>query len=198
VIHQLVRTRLELAQHQTARALELVEPALQTAQRVGMVRLVLQCLSLKALALYEDGQIDRAVQVLARALMMAEPGGYIRTFVDEGAQMLALLHTLKRKGEDNRLLAYVDRLVAAFGPPQTSKAVETHSTTGNESLIEPLSERELEVLYLLAQGKSNREIGDALYIAVGTVKKHLSNICGKLAVKNRTACVARARELGLL
>jgi len=198
VIHQLVRTRLELAQHRIARALELVEPALQTAQRAGMVRLVLQCLSLKALALYDDGQTDRAVQVLARALAMAEPSGYIRTFVDEGAQMLALLRTLKRKSGDDRRLDYVDRLIAAFGSPQTSEATETHTIAGNESLIEPLSERELEVLRLVVEGKSNREIGDALYIAVGTVKKHLSNICGKLEVKSRTACVARARELGLL
>jgi len=198
LIHQLVRTRLDIVQHKSADALLLLNPILQTAQSAGMARLVLQALSLRALALYAEGRADRAIDVLGRALKMAEPGGYVRTFVDEGRRMLPLLHAFRRRCHDDRLWEYADHLIASFGPPPTSEPVETHSQSGHRSLIEPLSERELEVLRLLAEGKSNREIGDALFIAVGTVKKHLSNIFGKLEVQNRTECAARARELGLV
>ena len=99
---------------------------------------------------------------------------------------------------DDRLQDYVTRLIVAFSRASIDERAQESLQTGAGALVEPLSERELEVLRLLTEGKSNREIGDQLFIAVGTVKKHLSNICGKLGVRNRTACVARARELGLI
>jgi LuxR family maltose regulon positive regulatory protein len=198
LVHQLVRARLDVVQNRSADALLLLDPILQTAQSAGMVRLVLQALSLRALALYADGRPDRAIDTLGRALEMADPGGYVRTFVDEGRGMLPLLHSFRRRCQNDRLREYADRLIASFGPAPTSELVETLPLSENRSLIEPLSERELQVLRLLAEGKSNREIGDALFIAVGTVKKHLSNIFGKIGVQNRTQCAAQARELGLV
>ncbi len=93
------------------------------------------------------------------------------------------------------MLKYVDRLLAAF--PQAESQAETPQSRA-QKLVEPLSDRELEVLRLLAAGKSNREIAAELVLAVGTVKKHVSNISSKLNAQNRTQCVARARELDLL
>ena len=109
--------------------------------------------------------------------------------VDEGAPMLELLRHARSQGNAP---GYVTKLLSA-----TSATSVTKGSTA-QPLIEPLSERELQVLRLVAAGKSNREIADELVLATGTVKKHLSNIFGKLNVQSRTQCVARARELNLL
>jgi LuxR family maltose regulon positive regulatory protein len=126
----------------------------------------------------------QALTVLKRALSLAEPEGYVRTFVDEGAPMAALLrHALSQGIARN----YVNRLLSAFGEPAAVSP-----------LVEPLTRCELEVLRLIADGLRNQEIADRLVISVATVKRHVTNIYGKLGVTRRIQAVAQAQEPGLL
>jgi LuxR family maltose regulon positive regulatory protein len=126
---------------------------------------------------------------LDRALSLAQPEGYVRTFLEEREPMARLL---RHAGSQGIAPSYVSHLLSAF--PETPGATPPSA----QPLIEPLSERELQVLRLLSAGKSNQEIADRLVLATGTVKRHLYNIYGKLNVSSRTQCAARARELGLL
>ncbi len=133
---------------------------------------------------------------LEQALSMAEPEGYVRTFVDEGAPMAALL---RRAASRSVAPAYVSKLLDALD----AEAPMRRGSTGPASpvvqqLEEPLSEREGEVLRLIAAGLSNRDIAQDLVLATGTVKKHTNNIFTKLGVRSRTQAVAQAMELGLL
>ncbi len=133
---------------------------------------------------------------LELALTMAEPEGYVRTFVDEGAPMAALLRRAASRGVAP---GYVSKLLDALD----SEAQMRRGSTGPASpvaqpLEESLSEREREVLRLIAAGLSNRDIAQDLVLATGTVKKHTNNIFTKLGVRSRTQAVAQARELGLL
>ena len=133
---------------------------------------------------------------LELALTMAEPDGYVRTFVDEGAPMGALLRRAASRGVSP---AYLSKLLDALD----AEAPMRRGPTGLASpvaqpLEEPLSERELEVLRLIAGGLSNRDIAQELVLATGTVKKHINNIFTKLNVRSRTQAAAQAKELGLL
>jgi LuxR family maltose regulon positive regulatory protein len=131
---------------------------------------------------------------------MAEPEGYERMFVDEGPPMAALLYQALKLG---LFPDYVARLLALFPtndvplPASPIKSPFTNTKSSDESLIEPLSPRELEVLQLIASGASNEDIAANLVIAPTTAKKHVSNILQKLGVENRTQAVARGRSLGL-
>ncbi|MDQ3811539.1 MAG: LuxR C-terminal-related transcriptional regulator, partial [Chloroflexota bacterium] len=121
----------------------------------------------------------------------AEPGGLVRSFVDEGIPMAQLLVAAAALG---RMPAYIAKLIAAF---QLERHEREDNATRASLLIEPLSQRELEVLRLITQGLSNHEIGERLVLALDTVKGHNRKIFGKLQVQRRTEAVARARELGL-
>jgi LuxR family maltose regulon positive regulatory protein len=142
-------------------------------------------------ALAADGLGNREVtrDRIVRALEIAAPQNYLRAFLDEGARLLALTSDLRSMAPE-----FVDCLIrnaealTGFGPAQSAA----------ERLIEPLSERELEVLHLIAAGLSNRQIAEELYIAIGTVKRHINHIYGKLGVHRRTEALVRARELGVL
>ncbi len=127
--------------------------------------------------------------------MLGEPEGYIRMFVDEGAAMGRLLHEVASRGV---MPEYVGRLLAAFPDASPIPATRHPAPAQEYEIIEPLSERELEVLYLIAEGLSNREIAQKLYLSHNTVKGHARNIYGKLGVNSRTQAAARARILGLL
>jgi LuxR family maltose regulon positive regulatory protein len=164
---------------------------LQVAEAAGQTGNVIELLALKALALQTQGQPTQAMTTLEHALALAEPEGYLRIFVDEGKPMELLLQRLK--AEDGRIKDYVDKLLSAFG-----ERILHPSSLIRQPLFEPLSERELEVLRLIADGLSNAEIAQRLVIAQGTVKRHINNIYGKLGVQSRTQAVARSRELGLL
>ena len=148
---------------------------------------MIKILVLQALACKAQDDETRALTTLKRALELAEPEGYVRTFLDEGAHMAALLHQAVAKGVSP---SYSSRLLGEFGnfaerPPAGS-------------LSEPLSERELEVLRLVASGMSNAEVSRALFISLATVKKHINKIYRKLGRHSRTSAVARARERNLL
>jgi LuxR family maltose regulon positive regulatory protein len=159
-----------------------------TQQRWGCA---IEILSLQALAYQALGQVERALQALENALSMAELEGYIRRFVDEGQPMADLLTRIKSEGR--RMNQYVLKLLAAF------KVEKLQSSVFNlQPLVEPLTERELEVLHLIAAGLSNQAIAETLFITVGTVKRHTTNIYGKLGVNSRTQAAVKARELNLI
>jgi len=134
------------------------------------------------------------VQLLSDALALAEPGGFIRLFVDEGLPMAQLLSEAAAHGI---MPDYVGKLLAVF-EAEEQKSADKSVLPPAQPLIEPLSQREMEVLRLMAQGLSNREISEQLFLALSTVKGHNRIIFDKLQVQRRTEAVARARELGLL
>jgi LuxR family transcriptional regulator, maltose regulon positive regulatory protein len=146
-----------------------------------------------ALAYETQGDIPAALGPLGRALSLAEPEGYVRIFVAEGAPMARLLN---EPGVRQVMPLYVARLLAAIaaGLPEPSQSPAKPSQAVDDSL----SEREREVLTLIAEGLSNQEIGDRLYLALDTVKGHNRRLFAKLGVQRRTEAISRARDLGLL
>jgi LuxR family maltose regulon positive regulatory protein len=190
--HQLPlsRARVHLAQGRPSAALGALEPFRQQVQAKGWKDEHLKAMILQAVALHEDGEKDRALQVLGEALAIAEPGGFIRLFIDEGRPMAQLLSEAAVQGIRPGDVA---KLLAAFESEKQTPPVKS-----SQSLVEPLSQRELEVLQLIAQGLSNDEIGKRLFLALDTIKGHNRRIYDKLQVQRRTEAIARARELGLL
>jgi LuxR family maltose regulon positive regulatory protein len=194
-IEQTTLARVLMAQSKPEAAVGLLDPLLKIAESAGQVSNVIELLALKALAFGAQGQSAQAIETLRRTLTLAEPEGYVRVLVDEGEPMEWLLQRMKDEG--GRMKEYVGKLLTAFGkqPPDTDLHPSSFSL---QPLVEPLSERELEVLRLIADGFSNAEIAQRLVIALGTVKRHINNIYGKLEVQSRTQAVARAREMGLV
>jgi LuxR family maltose regulon positive regulatory protein len=190
----LSRARVLIAQDDPSAALAVLEPFRQQMEAKGWADERLNAIVLQAVALYAHGEKDEAVQVLGDALALAEPGGFIRLFVDEGPSMA---HLLSEASAHGIMPDYVATLLAAFeAEDQKSEDKSYHPTA--IPLSEPLSQRELEVLQLIAQGLTNREISERLFLALDTVKGHNRVIFDKLHVQRRTEAVARARELGLL
>jgi len=187
----LSQARVLLARGDPAAALALLVPFRQQMEAKGWVDARLRAIVLQARALHAHGEKEQALQALGEALELAEPGGFIRLFVDEGAPMAQLLSEAVAQGI---LPDYVRKLLAAF---ETVTKGE-QPTTGPSSLVEPLSPRELEILRLIAQGLSNQEIGKQLFLALDTVKGHNRRIFDKLQVQRRTEAIARARELSLI
>ena len=193
---RLTSARLLNAQGRHREALALLEKLGEAAaERTGDL---IEVLALQALTLWAEGKKERAVGTLAGALALAEPEGYVRTFVDEGPAMgdlLAATLGIRQRGyldAANRVSArYLARLLAAL-------AQDTEVPTSDERLAEHPSERELEVLALIAAGNSNREIAAKLFVSTGTVKTHINRLYRKLGARSRTQAVARARELDLL
>lgn len=178
-------------------AVELLHNLLQAAQEGGRTGSEIEILVQVALAHAVQGDISAALTSLERALTLAEPQGYVGVFVDEGMPMAQLLFQATARGI---MPAYTAKLLTLLVPEEQARAGQSlpPSSPALQPLVEPLSQRELEVLQLLAEGLSNREIGERLFLALSTVKGHNRNIYGKLQVKRRTEAVARARELGLL
>jgi LuxR family maltose regulon positive regulatory protein len=215
-IQQLALVRLRLAQGQydhgdpsLGDAHAILAQLLPAVEAHGWMRYLIECLMLQALACQAQADRSGALSAIQRALTLAEPEGYVRMFVDEGAPMAVLLRVAHQHGVAP---AYVARLLAAFPRTEFSglrtessglrieSQASLHSTLSPQPsvLAEPLSGRELEVLRLIAEGHSNQAIADRLVVAVSTVKKHVNNLYGKLDVQSRTQAVARARELKLL
>ena len=132
---------------------------------------------------------------LEKAITLAEPGCFMRVFVDEGQPMAHLLYEALSRGIAPD---YVRRLLAAFPEAEPKKVDSSQMPAPESELFEPLSEREIEVLQLIAEGLTNPEIAARLYLSLNTVKVHTRNIYGKLDAHNRTQAVARARALGIL
>ncbi|MEZ4714073.1 MAG: LuxR C-terminal-related transcriptional regulator [Caldilineaceae bacterium] len=195
----LTLARVWLAQKQPAWALKLLDHLQSSAVEAGRGKDVIEIMVLRALAHQMQNETNAAFAALAQAVCEAEQEGYVRTFIDEGPPVQALLHQIAASGI-TRL--YVQKLLDSF-PPSAADAErpKVESTAAAEtllSLIEPLSQRELVVLRLLVAGQANREIAQSLHIATSTVKKHVGNILGKLGVKNRMRAAAKARDLRLV
>jgi len=158
---------------------------------------VIEIRLLQALAHQMHQQERQALEALSEAVRLAEPEGYVRSFVDEGPLMETLLSRLCKRDREQGPTPYLDTLLAAFQQESMAR-VPTGEVANVQLLPEPLSERELQVLLLLARGASNQEIAQELVIVVDTVKRHVSHIFSKLGVKNRVQAVKKARELGLL
>jgi LuxR family maltose regulon positive regulatory protein len=184
------QARVYLAQGDTSTALAVLEPLRRQSEAKGWEDERLKVMVLQAVAHHAQGEKEKAVQLLGEALAMAEPGGFIRLFVDEGTPMA---HLLSEANAHRVMPDYVGKLLAAFEAEGMKK-----SEPPAQPLIEPLSQRELEVLQLIARGLSNREISERLFLALSSVKGHNLKIFGKLQVQRRTEAVARARDLGLL
>jgi LuxR family maltose regulon positive regulatory protein len=188
----LVYARLLLRQERVLEARGWLKRLDGFAQERGLVRYWITIQILQALAAEQAADAQSAGDALGRAARVAAPEAYLRAFLDEGPRVLSLLG-----GVRHVVPRFVDRVLNAGtevreGEPSSSRG------PAEQPLFEPLSERELEVLGLIAAGLSNREIAERLVIAVGTVKRHINNLYGKMQVRRRTEAVARGREMGLL
>lgn len=191
----MIQARVHLAQGNTTEARQLLESLRQQADAKDWKDEQLRVMTLQAVAHHQAGDTDTAVNLMIDALALGEPAGIMRVFIDEGLPMAELLADVSLQGI---MPHYVSKLMGALNPlqhRQTNGAVAFHTP---QPLVEPLSDREIEVLQLVAGGLSNREIADQLYLSLNTVKGHNRRIYGKLGVQRRTEAVARARELGLL
>jgi LuxR family maltose regulon positive regulatory protein len=191
---QIILARVLLAQQKSDETLHLLAHLEQEAEAGGRSGRLIDILVLQALAWQAHGKAPQALVTLGKALTLGKPEGYVRVFVDGGAPMAGLLRQAAARGIAPQ---YVRELLKALG----ERDVETGtppSPSSTSPLVEPLTPRELEVLQLLGEGCSNRAIAEALVITLNGVKKHTSNIYGKLGVHSRTQAVVRAQELGLL
>ena len=180
-------------------ATRLLGRLLQAAETGGRMGSVIQILLLQALAFQAQDNLPHALAALERALALAEPEGYVRIFVDEGEAMRLLIEKQSRN-RDHPLSGYADKLLAAFTQPVAapkSAIIHQNQQRSSNMLIEPLSERELEVLKLLRSELSGPEIAQQLIVSLNTLRTHTKNIFNKLGVNNRRAAVRRAEELDL-
>ncbi len=193
----LARTRL--AEGSFTGVHELLEGLLALAESQKRTGSVIEILLTQALVHQAQGNHSESLAALERALILTEPEGYIRIFVNEGDVMQSLLSDFRLSiaSRAHPLLGYVNRILDFF--PQSAEAtLQSKIVNPKSEIVDPLTDRELEILRLIAKGHSNAEIGQRLYLALSTVKGHNLRIFNKLQVENRTEAVARARELGLL
>jgi LuxR family maltose regulon positive regulatory protein len=198
----LVLARVLLAQSEPRRALGLLERLDALADSQGRLRSLIEIRALRSLALQAVGEQQDALTLLGEALALARPEGHVRVFADEGPPMAALLRSLIGTRQRARVAAgsgaatgHLHRVIRAFGPVGGPAGRAAPAATG---LIDPLTDRELEVVRLLAAGRRNRDIARELVVTLETVKKHVSHIFDKLGAANRTQAVAHARRLGLI
>jgi len=184
--------REERSIHEAMGLLERLQKAAEEGERMGNV---IEILVLQALAHEAQGDIPAALEPLQRSLTLAEPEGYVRIFVDEGIPMARLLYEALSHGVEPE---YIRRLLAAFPVAEPEQTTSSPSRVSDSELVEPLSERELEVLQLIAEGLTNQEVATRLYLSLHTVKVHARNIYGKLGAKSRTHAIAKGKALGIL
>jgi LuxR family maltose regulon positive regulatory protein len=193
-VEELALARVMIASGKPGEAIPLLEKLLGAAGAAGRYSRVLEAGVLLALATQAQGDTGKALDFLGRSLELAEPEGYVRVYLDEGFRMAELLRSAARQ---NLSPAYVTRLLAAF-EGLTTKPVQEIPRGQPPVYVEPLTDREEDVLRLLAEGLSNKEIAGRLYLSPNTVRSHTYNLYSKLAVHSRLQAVTRARELGLL
>ncbi|MEO6891834.1 MAG: LuxR C-terminal-related transcriptional regulator [Ktedonobacteraceae bacterium] len=202
---QRVRTRLLLNDNQIEAALAMLPPLLESAETQEYLWGMIKILLLQARAFQAQGRRTQALSLLARALVLAEPEGFVRTFVDEGPPLKTLVLMARDAVQKGSLDAaypvsatYVQQILVAFTSDEQTQEGQAGSGSDIYVLADPLSERELEILRLIATGKSNQEIAEELVIAMSTLKTHINRMYSKLAVRNRTQAIAQARKLLLL
>ena len=197
-LEQVALARLLLAEDRAEPALALLDRLAIRMERQGRMRRLLQILALRAVALAVLGRQGLALDTLRRALALGEPEGFVRTFVDEGAGIKPLLAELLKQGSGDTVSpAYLRRLLQALSLPESRRSTSAVAERVGV-LLEELSQRELDVVRLLAAGCSNEELARRLALAPSTVKWHLRNIFDKLGVRSRTQAVIAAQQLRLL
>lgn len=202
-----IHARMALLHGDYEAVCEILGPIVRHTRQTGQKRKLIETLLLQALSLQASNEQRKALKVFTEALQLGAPEGYIRLFADEGRQVGDLLELyLHETREDQRAptVAYARQLLDAIVPPASSETDEVAETTSRRHspdqspLIEPLTSREIQILLKLQSGLPNRKLADSLLITEGTLKWHLRNIYGKLAVTSRLAAVTRAHKLGLL
>jgi ATP/maltotriose-dependent transcriptional regulator MalT len=201
-LEHLVLARLLLAQGHPGHALALLDRLHAAAHNQDRTRSLIEVGALRALALAAGGEDAAAVAALTEALNLAGPQNHVRVFTDEGPPMAALLSRLVAAQRSDQSaagipLGFLAQLLRSFDASR-SQADPRRGTAAVPGLVEPLTARELEVLRLLAEGRSNQAIAGELVVTLDTVKKHVTHVLGKLGAVNRTEAVARARELSLI
>ena len=198
-IEQIACARLLVARGEHEEALRLLADLREVARAAERTGREIEIVALEALALQAKGKKELAVSTVAQALALAEPEGYVRTFVDEGPEMAPLVSEVLKAHQRRHLerpdlpsAHYLRKLLAALEQAASGSMAPTLR------LPEPLSERELEVLQLIDAGKSNRRIAQELFVTVGTVKTHIRSIYRKLDAHSRTYALVQARELNLI
>jgi LuxR family maltose regulon positive regulatory protein len=184
-----------LEQARLTEAMDLLERLREVLEDAGYGGPLIEILALQALGYRRQRRDEEALVSLERAARRAEPEGYVRTFLDHGSPMLELLRTLEPRSASR---SYLHALLAHFGALASGGADGAEWPGGSPYLVEPLSEREKEILHLIAAGHSNNDIAAVLTVAASTVKWHVKQIYGKLGVHNRVQAVGRGREAGLL
>jgi LuxR family maltose regulon positive regulatory protein len=194
----ITQARVFMAQKELDQAIRLLSCLEESAQSGGRQGRLIEIMILKALALQEMGDSAQANMALTQALTLAEPSGYVRIFLDEGQSMRPLLVQWLAHAGASPLQSYALHLLSQFnGEPDASMALPEKMNPACD-LVEHLSKRELEVLHLIALGRTNQEIAEQLVVAPGTVKAHTASIYRKLNVTNRTEAAARGRALGIV
>jgi LuxR family maltose regulon positive regulatory protein len=179
-----------------AKAAELLSQLQAYLADTHNTRFLIDTLALQALLADVNGDQGGALDLLESSLKLAQPGGFIRVFVDLGPQMAALLSRLK---SNQSLDKYIGKILAAFpSPPYLTGAQIVNRQSAIHNLAEPLTERELQILGLLQERLTNKEIAAQLVISPGTVKGHTIKIYQKLGVKGRRPAVEKAIKLGIL
>ncbi len=202
-IEHFTLARVFMAHSQFDTALRILDALVATAESGGRIRCLIELFVLRALALNALGDREGALVSVTRALSPAQAGGFVRVFVDEGKQMVELLRAWakwNKNGDARRseLESYVLQLLAAFPDELVADQIPLSPGLPRTYLLDPLSNREVEVLRLLASGHGNGDIAAKLFLSTGTVKRHVNNIFAKLDVHSRTQAVAKARELNIL
>ncbi|MBI5932507.1 MAG: helix-turn-helix transcriptional regulator [Chloroflexi bacterium] len=195
----LTLARVRLAEGSFAGVHEMLECLLTLAESQKRTGSLIEILLTQALVHQAQGNHSESLAALERALTLTEPEGYIRTYVDEGEAMQSLICDLRFTiaNRAHPLLGYVNCILEFF-PPSVEISTQSKIQNRKSEIVDPLTDRELDILRLIADGQSNAKIGQRLYLALSTVKGHNLRIFNKLQAENRTEAVARARELGLL
>ena len=195
MIDHIVYARVLIAQDRMEETIQLLRHLYKTAERSGRISRSIEIRMLQALAYHSTGQTEQAMESFEHVLNLAEPKGFIRIFVDEGQPMTSLLYEALSRGIKPE---YVQRLLAAFPITKQEEDASTKHQVDQTGLIEPLSDREIEVLQLIAKGLTNQEISNKLFLSMHTVKTHTRNIYSKLGAHHRAEAVAKARDFGIL
>jgi len=195
MIDHIVYARILIAQDRMEETIQLLRYLYQTAEGSGRISRSIEIRMLQALAYQSTGQIEQAMESFEHVLNLAEPKGFIRIFVDDGPPIANLLYeALKREIAPE----YIRRLLAAFPVTEPEETNLTKPQVDQSKLIEPLSDREIEVLQFIAKGLTNQEISNKLFLSMHTVKTHTRNIYSKLGAHHRAEAVAKARGFGIL
>lgn len=193
-VQQIALARVYCSRGEMDKVLATCSPLRVQAESAGRMAHVIQIDLLSALALLKIGDMPAAREQILRSLLLAESEGYTRTYLEGGPEVLKLMRSIEGQ---NLHLTHIRRLLSAFGEPSERVPSKIRAIQPSQTLIEPLSRREREVLGLIVAGFTNGEIADKLVISLNTVKKHTTHIYGKLGVNNRAQAIAKSRELEL-